>query len=370
MQLPRVLVVDDSRVVRMSLIQHLKGYYEVREEGDGEAAWQTLVLDHAVCAVISDIQMPRLTGYDLLERLRGSKLPRLRQLPFILLSGGETEADRARALAMGVSDFVTKDAGASAVLARLNNLRELISVRGSLEAGREEMVRDPGSGLFTRRYVESQAAQALSHSVRHGVDVSFMVFGFDGYAAFCERLGEAAAEAISQRFARMLAGKMRQEDTLGHFGLGRFAVVSPGTAPAFCATFAERVRQAVEVARLSVQGENMELTVSIGLASAPADPPKSAPVLLDLAERRMAAAMAAGGNRIDAGDVLPATRPISIPHALELLAAERPAAVLPHLPSLVERLLPLMRLMNKELGLTLPLAEIERCMSGRNAKNN
>ena len=44
-ELPRILIVDDSRVVRVSLIHHLKGYYEVREECDGEAAWQSLVVE-------------------------------------------------------------------------------------------------------------------------------------------------------------------------------------------------------------------------------------------------------------------------------------------------------------------------------------
>ena len=62
--LPRVLIVDDSRMVRTSLARHLKGIYEVREEGDGEAAWQTLVLDHTIAAVISDLQMPVLMALD------------------------------------------------------------------------------------------------------------------------------------------------------------------------------------------------------------------------------------------------------------------------------------------------------------------
>jgi PleD family two-component response regulator len=44
--LPHILIVDDSRVVRVKLIHHLKDHYDVREESDGEAAWQTLVVDH------------------------------------------------------------------------------------------------------------------------------------------------------------------------------------------------------------------------------------------------------------------------------------------------------------------------------------
>lgn len=369
-ELPRILIVDDSRVVRVSLIHHLKGHYEVREESDGEAAWQSLVLDHSIQAVISDLQMPKMNGFELLEKVRTSKLRRLQQLPFILVSGEESEEERAKARTLGVSDFVTKGAGSAEVLTRLNNLLVLTSAREHLEAGREHMVQDPVSGLFTRKYLELQAAQALSHAARHGTDVSVMVLGFDGFDGLSERLGAPVAEEVSNRFAKMLAAKMRQEDSLGHFDAGQFSVVSPGTAPSFCATFAERVREAVEVARLTVQGQTVALTVSIGLASVPTDHVSSAGALLDLAGERMRAAMLAGGNRTESGGITPASRPISIHHALELLAANRQSAVIPHLPSMAERLLPLMKLMNQELGLALPVAEIERFLSERKSQNN
>jgi diguanylate cyclase (GGDEF)-like protein len=368
--LPHILIVDDSRVVRVKLIHHLKDHYDVREESDGEAAWQTLVVDHSIKAVISDLQMPKLNGYELLERLRSSKLRRLQQLPFILVSGEETEEERAKAMAMGVSDFVTKGAGSAELLARLNNLLSLNRVQESREADRERLVQDPVSGLYSRKYLELQAAQALSHAARHGIEVSVMVIGFDGFDGLCQRLGVDLAEEVSNRFGKMLAGKMRHEDSLGHYGMGQFAVVSPGTAPAFCATFAERVREAVEMAKLTIRGEVVALTVSIGLASTPCDAVSSAGALLDLAGERMHAAMAAGGNRTEAGGVQPATRPISLNHALELLAAGRIEPVIPHLPALLERLLPMLQLMDKELGLTLPLAEIERRLSGRKSQNN
>lgn len=364
--LPRILVVDDSRVVRVSLIQHLKGSYEVREEGDGEAAWQTLVLDHSIRAVISDLQMPKLNGYELLERVRTSKLRRLQQIPFILVSGEETEEERDKAREMGVSDFVTKGAGSAEILTRLNNLLALSHAQESLDAGRESMVQDPVSGLFSRKFLELQVAQALSHAARHGVDTSVMVLGFDDFDGMRERFGPQVAEEIGNRFAKMLAGKMRQEDSLGHFGAGQYAVVSPGTAAAFCATFAERVREAVEIARLSVQGKTVALTVSIGLASVATDQVSSAGALLDIAGRRMQEAMQAGGNRTDSGGVLSATRPISLNHALELLAANRQEPVRPHVDALARQILPLISLINQELGLALPMAEIERRLSERN----
>jgi diguanylate cyclase (GGDEF)-like protein len=369
-ELPRILVVDDSRVVRASLIHHLKGHYEVREEADGDAAWQSLVLDPAIRAVISDLQMPKMNGLELLEQLRSSKLRRLQQMPFILVSGEETEDQRARAREAGVSDFVTKGSGSAEILTRLDNLLALTEAQESLDAGREHMVKDPVSGLFTRTYLEMQAAQGMAHGARHAADVSVMVLGFDGYPALAARLGEKVAADVCSRFARMLAGKVRQEDSLGHFGeAGQFAVISPGTAPMYCATFAERVREAVELARLSVHGQNIAVTVSIGIASLSLDHPASAMELLELAGQRMQMAMRHGGNQTERGGISPATRPISIHHALELVAAGRSGQVVQHLPVLAKQILPLLQLMNQELDLALPVAEIEKRLNERKAQN-
>ena len=43
-QLPRILIVDESRMVRAMIIKHIRELYDFREEANGEAAWQVLVL--------------------------------------------------------------------------------------------------------------------------------------------------------------------------------------------------------------------------------------------------------------------------------------------------------------------------------------
>ncbi|MBL8449286.1 MAG: response regulator [Dechloromonas sp.] len=363
--LPRVLVVDDSRLVRASLVRSLQGHYEVREEGDGEAAWQTLVLDHSIQAVISDLQMPKLDGYQLLEKVRTSKLRRLQELPFILVSGEETEEERQKAKGMGVSDFISKGSGAAEVLTRLDHLLELTRIRQSLGDGREQMVQDPTSGLFTRKYLEIQTAQAMAQAARRDSEVSVMVLGFDAFPSVCERLGTVGAEQVGTRFAKLLAAKLRREDALGHFAEGQYAIVSPGTSPILCASFANRVREAIEVAHVAAHGQRVILTVSIGVASVPDDAAVSAVALLELAGQRMEEAMAAGGNRIVAGSKGGGARRLGLQHALELLAAERFETVLPHLVHLGQQVLPLIRLMDKEFGLNLPLADIERRLGQR-----
>jgi two-component system cell cycle response regulator len=356
--LPRVLVVDDSRMVRASIIKHLKGHFDVREEGDGEAAWQTLVLDLSLVAVISDLQMPKLDGFGLLERVRSSKLRRMQEIPFILVSGAESEEERERARALGVSDFVTKGVGTAEILTKLNHLIDLSRTRQQVEESKKQLVLDPKSGVFTRKYIELQAAQALSHAARHDSEVSVMVLGLDHYDTLAEKLGVPLAEQVATRFAQLLAGKMRREDNLGFFDRGQFVIISPGVSPARCASFAERVREAVQVAHVAVKGKRLKLTVSAGVANAPADRVVSAGILLELAASRLREAVQAGGNRIVMGGrgATP-VRILTLQQALELLGKGHEDDVRPQAPRFGMQVLPLLRLLDEQFNLNMPLAE-------------
>jgi diguanylate cyclase (GGDEF)-like protein len=367
--LPRILIVDDSRMVRASLARHLQGVYDVREEADGEAAWQTLVLDHSIVAVISDLQMPVLDGFGLLERVRSCKLARLRDIPFVLISGEEDQAFLDKAERLGVSDFISKGITAVELKTRLGHLLQFAVTRQHLEEARAQQVQDQETGLFTRKYIELQCAQALSHAFRHHGEASVMVIGFDRYPALVDQVGEAKAADLGVKFARLVGGKIRREDCLGHFAPGRFAIVSPGTSPLACISFADRVRRAVADAVITAGGKRLTLTMSVGVASVPADRVISAGSLLDLAASRMEAAMAAGGNRTDSGDLgknAPAL-PLSVNQALEWLRDKRPDMVRPQLPRLGQQVLPLLELLQQEFGVELHLDELTKKLAERQA---
>ena len=137
--LPRILVVDDSRMVRASIVKHIRGRFDVREEADGEAGWEALLVDPGIELVLTDIGMPRLDGYGLLERIRASRVSRVRELPVVIISGDEDESARERALGLGANGFVAKGSGSVELLATMSSL---------LRLSRDAMVsaRLPGSG--------------------------------------------------------------------------------------------------------------------------------------------------------------------------------------------------------------------------------
>lgn len=362
--LPRILIVDDSRMVRMTLIKRIRDNYDFREEADGEAGWQALVLDPTIQLVISDLSMPVLDGFGLLRRIRASKLTRIRDIPVLMISGDDEEA-REQAKSLGVSDFLAKGTGAAELLARIDSLIKLSQTQNQLQSNRAQQVQDPDTGLFTRKYIELQAAQAMSHAMRHDSQVSVLVMSFDRFGALREAHGDEVVKQLQLRFSKMLSNKIRREDSLGHFAGSQFAVISPGTPSPSCESFANRLREAIEVANISVQGQRLNLSVSVGIANTPADGVASAGALLELAGTRLKLAQQAGGNRV----VACSSRPIAelaspnLGHAIELIRAGHESMVLPHLPKLGRQILPLLRLLEREMKLGLSLAEIEKKMT-------
>ena len=103
--MPTVLIVDDSavdrRVVR-GLLDHA-GEYEVLEAADGEAAL-AVVEEHVPDIVITDLLMPRMDGFALVEALKEDSPG----VPVILMTGRGSEEIAAKALQHGAASYVAK----------------------------------------------------------------------------------------------------------------------------------------------------------------------------------------------------------------------------------------------------------------------
>ena len=363
-RLPRSLIVDESRMVRALLIKQIRDYYDFREEADGEAAWQVLVLDQSIELVICSLSLPVLSGDGLLVRVRSSRLQRLSQMPMLMISGDDSAAME-RAKSHGASDFVNRKTVAAELLARIDSLLKLSQARNQLKENLEQNVQNPETGIFTRKYVELQAVQAMSHAMRHSGEVSAMVMGFDQISELRDEHGIEAVAQLQKRFISILMGKIRKEDSLGHYAGSQLVVVSPGTPYPACETFGNRLREAIQGANITLRGTRLNLSVSVGVANSPLDGVSSAGGLIELAGSRLKAAQQAGGNRGIACHVDP-SKSVAVPtleRALELLKAGHESQVVPHLAALGRHLLPLLRLMERDLKLGLRLEDVEKALS-------
>ncbi|MDR0717414.1 MAG: diguanylate cyclase [Azoarcus sp.] len=379
--MPKILIVDDSRMVRASLSKQIRHRFSIREEADGEAGWEALLVDPEIQVVLTDLGMPRLDGFGLLERMRGSKVQRIQEMPVVIISGDEDDEARERALSLGASDFVSKGAGCAEMTARLESLLTLSNTRQDLERSRSALATqspvDPVSGLTTPAYLSHAAEQQISQARRHHVAVSVMVVEIDHYEQLVEWHGSYVADLITRKLSKMLSGQARREDTVTQLSGARFAVLSPSTALPGCCAFALRLQQAMEKLVMTYRAERIRITVTIGISGSDTDGAQSVDDLIETASTRVRQGILAGGNRIvgSEGEIDRQTvehyvsQAISIDRALLQLRIGADEEVLERLPDVAAAVMPLLELLEKRLHLGLPLDGL-RAYSTRDSSRN
>ncbi|MGH9456377.1 MAG: response regulator transcription factor [Thermoanaerobaculia bacterium] len=110
---PLILIVDDDPAIRTGIAEELRGAgYRTIEAADGEQALE--LFDPLPELVLTDLAMPRVNGFTLIERVR-----RQTATPIIVLSVHGAESDKIRALDAGADDFVVKPFSLPELLARV-----------------------------------------------------------------------------------------------------------------------------------------------------------------------------------------------------------------------------------------------------------
>ncbi len=336
----RVLIADDSLVIRKAIEKHLKADFEVFLADNGEAAWEILVRDNNIKVLITDIEMPQLDGYGLICRIRAAEEAQLRGLPVIAITGAEDEETKARAFACGATDFVIKPIDPMQLRARVHahvkfvdTSRRLAEAEATIE---DQSVMDPLTRLCSRRYFRQRAEQELAHAVRHGGDFLLARLDVDDMKQIYARHGDDVVDVLLVWLAESLKRVCRSEDTIARIGGAEFAVLAPATGTENGEIVCNRIRAAVAAEPFCHGAEVIGITVSIGFVSLDEDRLRSLDGILALAERRLVHAKSEGGDRasatIQGSSIAPPEEfalasPEPSPTVEELLSVADPAAL-------------------------------------------
>lgn len=366
--LPKVLIVDDSRMVRASLIKHIRGRFQFREEADGEAGWQALVVDPDIELVLSDITMPKLDGYELLQRIRDSKLSRLSHIPVVIISGDEDEAARERARQLGASDFITKGISSSELLARLDSLWRLVQTRRELEESRAALEQQSSLETITPLAEENTTnrTQAVTKNEKniqeyHG-KLHILVLQVDQYS----ELDATAAKRIVRKLSQILSAKSHSNDTILDLGGGSLALYSYSSDTVSCCTFAIQLKNAISKLVMTYHNKSIHTTLSIGVADATVKNAKDISSLQKTASGYAAKAHENGGNQAVCSEGVITTvvlqklakQSTSIDLILQKLRYGDGSVINDNLPDIVAYLLPLLEIIESQLHCGLPMDKL------------
>ena len=152
--------------------------------------------------------------------------------------------------------------------------------------------------LYNFRHFQDRLREEVRRACRYETPLSLLMADADDFKAYNDTSGHLAGNAALRRLAEVLKRSVREVDIVARYGGEEFAILLPNTPKAGALRVAEKVRLAVERARIGAAAGPPGLTVSIGLACLPGD--ASEPdLLVDCADRALYLAKGHGKNRVE-----------------------------------------------------------------------
>ena len=260
---PRIVLADDNADMRDYVRRLLGRQYEVAVFPDGEQALSAVQADPPDL-ILSDVMMPALDGFGLLQAVRED--PRTRTLPVILLSARAGEEARVEGLEARADDYLTKPFSARELLARVGVHLELARVRRESEAALRDADRRKDEFLATLAH---ELRNPLA-PIRNALQIMHLA-GHNGQAV------EQARAVMERQLGQMIR---LIDDLLDVSRITRDKLELRMAQVELAAV----VRSAVEASRPLIEASGHELTV--GLPPGPiylhADPTRLAQVVSNL----------------------------------------------------------------------------------------
>jgi two-component system cell cycle response regulator len=302
-----VLVVDDDGEARSALCKAVVDLgHACRGAEDGLRALELLQQKHAD-VIISDWEMPGMTGAELCRRTRKADDEDGPYTYFILLTAHADRQHMLDGMAAGADDYQTKPVDLDELEARLVSATRVVTLHRRL-ANRTEALRhdsrrfyvasrtDALTGVGNRLALHDELEQLYGRAARYGHRYCLAMADVDHFKRFNDTFGHLAGDEVLRSVTEAIRSEIRTSDALFRYGGEEFVIILPEQSLAIARTAIERVRRAIE--RLAIPGPDGPVTVSFGVAElAPED--HSPAEWLERADRALYAAKDAGRNRVE-----------------------------------------------------------------------
>ena len=131
---------------------------------------------------------------------------------------------------------------------------------------KDESERDLLCGVLNRRGIEQKLDAELKRAGRIGQHLAIALIDIDHFKAINDHAGHAAGDTALRDVVSAISGRLRPHDLLGRFGGDEFLLILPHTTSSEAFTVSSRLEQSVR--ELSIPGDVIPLTISIGLTQA------------------------------------------------------------------------------------------------------
>jgi two-component system cell cycle response regulator len=273
----KILLVEDEVITRHFLERTLEKWgYEVFSAKDGEEAW-ALLTQKRVRMVLTDWEMPRLSGPELCGRIRRQ----MTEYVYVLMLTAHKEPKAVvRGLEAGADDYISKPANPEELRARLGVGRRLLSLQDALASKMRELERanaqlqriaatDPLMGVGNRRAFEERIGDEHVAASRAQRGYGVIMIDIDHFKKVNDKFGHLVGDRVLSQVAQTLRNTIEGEGEIFRYGGEEIACLVPVQTERELEMLAEKLRTAVAAMRVecSAEGQLLTCTASFGLSS-------------------------------------------------------------------------------------------------------
>ena len=249
-----VLCVDDDPGIRELLHEIITRLgHRMITAVDGIDALEKLADDH-FDIVITDINMPRMDGIELIKRIKTE----FDDVDVIAITAYEMTYKYTDIIALGASDFISKPFNVNELEAKLNRILRERRLRVGL---RRLSTRDGLTGLYNRRYFDENLKHEASRAFRQNYSLYLLFIDLDGFKAYNDKYGHQQGDKLLRELAEVILDNIRKDvDSACRYGGDEFAIILPHAKRQQALMVAERLLDSFNKRNVSSTG------LSIGLA--------------------------------------------------------------------------------------------------------
>lgn len=295
-----VLAVDDDADV-LDMLSHLLRKENASVFPASSVAEALSIIDNEpLDMAVIDIIMPGADGTEICRHLR--QVSQNADAYVIFLSARRAPEERVAGLDLGADDYIAKPFELSELAARIRAGRRVIDARNELKARNrilaELAVTDELTRLYNRRFFDQSLGVEFERGRRYERALTLLLADIDHFKRINDSFGHPAGDVVLANVAQEIAGGIRKSDTAARFGGEEFAILLPEIQGAPGLAVAEKIRVRIAESTVEAEGNQLNVTVSIGVASFDGFNRTSPADLLRAADRAMYAAKNGGRNRV------------------------------------------------------------------------
>jgi len=297
----RVLLLEDFESRARFMAEALQDHHHVDVVAtEADALRMAESGDYAV--IIISLSLEDIDGLRVASHLRSR--PATRMVPIlVLIEGGDLER-LAKALDLGVTDYVMSPVDRNELIARVRmqvrRKHYQDRLRSDIETSVSMATLDELTRLHNRRYLMTYLGREFDRARANSKPLSLMVIDVDHFKVVNDTYGHVSGDVVLVELGRRILLATRSTDLSARYGGEEFVVVMPETDITIALTVAERLRQLIGAMPFAAGAGNPELpiTISIGVAALNADY-ANPEALFKAADEALYRGKASGRNRVE-----------------------------------------------------------------------